>query len=137
MGIYTNISKNSKRLFFAWYLLIMMTSSVPYLPTPKIQAFDSSIRLDYLIHFLQFFILAIFFMQWRINVNSNIKIKMLFIYGIGGMAAAFLSEMYQKLIPGRTFNPVDGLSNFAGIVMGIFCVYLINVMNKQNLDFTK
>lgn len=127
MGIYTNISKNSKRLFFAWYLLILAASSIPHLPTPHIQAFDSTIRLDYLIHFLEYFILVIFFMQWRLNVNPNLKVKMLFIYAIAGMAAAFLGEMYQKLIPGRTFNPIDGLSNFAGIVTGIFCVYLIKL----------
>jgi len=126
VSIYTYIKRNDKFLFFAWYLLIIIVSSIPHLPTPKIKVFDSTVRLDYFIHFLEYFILSILFMLWRISKNSNLKSRMLLLYGVIGMGAAFLGELYQKLIPERTFNLVDVIYNFLGFTVGILFICLIN-----------
>lgn len=125
VSVYTYIKRNDKFLFFAWYLLIIIVSSIPHLPTPKIKAFDSTVRLDYFIHFLEYFILSFLFMLWRISKNSKPKFMMLLLYGVIGMGAAFLGEVYQKLIPGRTFNLVDGIYNCLGFTAGILFICLV------------
>ena len=125
MSVYTYIKRNYKFLFFTWYLLLIIVSLIPHLPTPKIRVFDSTIRLDYFIHFLEYFSLSILFMLWRINKNSNLKSRMMLLFGVVGMGVAFLGEIYQKLIPGRTFNLIDVICNFAGFVAGILFIYLV------------
>ncbi|MCK5055844.1 MAG: VanZ family protein [Candidatus Aminicenantes bacterium] len=64
----------------------------------------TKIRLDYLIHFLEFFVLALFFILMSINNKSKLKPGNIFLYTILGVAAAFFLEVSQEIIPGRAFN---------------------------------
>lgn len=124
-------------LFFAWYILIIIGSSIPHLQTPKLNVFNSIIRLDYAIHFLEYFILSIFFILWRMGKKPNTRVatfrafKIMFLYGLLGIGMAFLGEVYQIIIPGRSFNPVDGIYNALGIIAGILCMGILKKQYSQ------
>jgi VanZ family protein len=131
MIFYTFIKKNSKLFFVLWCLLLIMISSIPNLPTPKIKALDSNIRLDYVIHFLEYFILSLFFMFWRMDTDSGLKFKKVLLFIVLGMCFALLDEIYQKLIPGRTFNIIDFMYDSIGFSIGIFSMFLIALVKNK------
>jgi VanZ family protein len=108
-----------------------MISSIPNLPTPKIKALDSNIRLDYVIHFLAYFILSLFFMFWRMDTDSGLKFKKVLLFIVLGMCFALLDEIYQKLIPGRTFNIIDFMYDSIGFSIGIFSMFLIALVKNK------
>ena len=131
MIFYTFIKKNSKLFFVLWCLLLIMISSIPNVPIPKIKAIDSSIRLDYIIHFLEYFILSLFFMFWRMDTDSGLKFKKVLLFIVLGMGFALLDEIYQKLIPGRTFNIIDFMYDSIGFSIGIFSMFLITLVKNK------
>jgi VanZ family protein len=48
------------------------------------------------------------------------------------MIFAFADEYHQKIIPGRTFNPKDLISNLTGIAVGLaFCVLVFRNISKR------
>jgi len=98
-------------------------SSIPQIPVPKIKAFDSIIRLDYFVHFIEYFILSIFFILWRLDKKSIFKLRTFLLYIVIGLSIAFLDEFHQILIPGRTFNIIDFMLNGSGFIMGAFVMY--------------
>ncbi|MGD2087781.1 MAG: VanZ family protein [Candidatus Aminicenantes bacterium] len=108
-----------------------MISSIPHLPIPKIKALDSSIRLDYVIHFLEYFILSLFFMFWRMDSDSELKFKKVLLFIVLGMGFALLDEMYQKLIPGRKFNIIDFMYDSIGFSVGIFSMFLVILVKNK------
>lgn len=122
MVLYKFIRRNSRLLFFAWLILILIASSIPGLPAPKIKTSSgSSFRLDYLIHFLEFFILAVLFiLGWMKNLSKKtIFIWIMFI--LLGIISAFCIEIFQWVIPGRRFNILDLYFNLMGLVFGTAC----------------
>jgi len=108
-----------------------MISSIPNVPIPKIKALHSSIRLDYVIHFLEYFILSVFFMFWRMDTDIELKFKKVLLFIVMGMCFALLDEMYQKLIPGRKFNIIDFMYDSIGFSIGIFSIFLIAVVKNR------
>lgn len=91
---------------------------------------DKSIRLDYLLHFMAYFSLAIFYLLWKANKYFNIKPHLLYSFLIGGFILAAGSEGIQSLIPGRTFNPYDFYANAAGIILGIIAPKILFYKKK-------
>ncbi len=126
MKIYTYIKKNSKFIFFLYFIVIIIMSSIPQIPIPKIKAFDSIIRLDYFVHFIEYFILSIFFILWRLDNRSVFRFKTFLLYIVIGLSIAFLDEFHQILIPGRAFNIIDIMFDAFGFIMGIFVMYRSN-----------
>jgi VanZ family protein len=113
----------ARYLFIAWLIAILAVSSIPRLPTLKIHTAHSVIRLDYLIHFCEYGILAFMAHLAFTDEQLRIRFKKFMIITIGIVLFAFLDEFHQKLIPGRTFNTKDIISNLAGIVAAsVFCI---------------
>ncbi|HKL07696.1 MAG TPA: VanZ family protein [Bacteroidales bacterium] len=106
-------------LFWFWLILILLASTLPGGPEMKTEFNDKSIRLDYLLHFIAYFSLAIFYLLWKANKYFNIKPHLLYSFLIGGFILAAGSEAIQSLIPGRTFNAYDFYANAAGIIAGV------------------
>ncbi len=113
-----------KVFFWLWLLFILVISSTPNLPDLKLQLDESVIRIDYAIHFIEYFVLVSFFLIWRIKINLNPTIIIILLTLLIGMATGFVDEFHQKIIAGRTFNPVDMLSNFLGVIAGVATVTL-------------
>lgn len=117
-------------LLVIWISAVIIVSSIPDLPTLKIQSKGSVIRLDYLIHFLEYAITAFlaFFAFERKDFSIDYKkyaviITMVLIFAVG-------DEYHQKLIPGRTFNPGDLLCNAIGIFGGMGLYLLLKPSDK-------
>jgi VanZ family protein len=118
------IKPYSKYFLVAWIIFIVTFSSIPSLPVLKIETKDSTIRLDYLIHFCVYGILA--FLAY-LNSSDNIfklNLRKYIIITTVVILFAILDEFHQKLIPGRSFNLKDILSNFSGIIAALI-FYLI------------
>jgi len=113
-----------KVFFWVWLLIILGMSSTPNLPDLKLNIDESTIRIDYAIHFIEYFLLVSFFLIWRIKNNLNPTIIIIFLTLLIGMATGFVDEFHQKIIIGRTFNPIDMLSNFLGVIAGVVAVTL-------------
>ena len=116
----------SRYLLVIWTLLIISSSSIPGIPTPKIETADKEIRLDYIIHFIEYAGLAFLGILSFTPSTMIMSRKKVFIIASSLMLFALADEFHQLLIPGRTFNPVDIVFNLAGISAGIIVTILIN-----------
>jgi VanZ family protein len=113
----------AKYFLAAWIIAIISVSSVPSIPVLKIHTNRADIRLDYLIHFLEYGLLA--FLTYLSFAGNHFRISSIkyFILTVCLIVFALADESHQLIIPGRTFNPRDLISNIIGIVGGlIFCV---------------
>ncbi|MDK2978624.1 MAG: hypothetical protein PWP52_1338 [Bacteroidales bacterium] len=117
-------------IFWCWLILILLVSTLPGGPEMKAEFNDKSIRLDYLLHFIAYFSLAIFYLLWKANKYFNIKPRLLYSFLIGGFILAAGMEGIQSLIPGRSFNPYDFYANAAGIILGIIAPKILFYKKK-------
>lgn len=123
----------ARYLLIAWLLTIIVLSSIPSIPTLKIHTEKSEIRLDYLIHFCEYGILA--GMAFLTFVSSDFKMsnKKYVLITVLLLLFAMLDEYHQILIPGRAFNMKDIYSNIAGVLGAlVFCVVVFGVIADKN-----
>ena len=121
-----------KVFFWVWLLIILGMSSTPNLPDLKLNIDESTIRIDYAIHFIEYFLLVSFFLIWRIQNNLNPTIIIILLTLLIGMATGFVDEFHQKIITGRTFNPIDMLSNFLGVIAGVTAVtFYLKIISRK------
>jgi VanZ family protein len=126
----------AKFILIAWLLIIIILSSIPNIPTLKIHTARTEIRLDYLMHFCEYGVLT--FMAYLSFTGDEFRINYRKFILIAGSLILFavLDEFHQKLIPGRSFNVKDILSNIAGILavtvftMGVFRL-IMNRLKKS------
>ncbi len=120
-------------LLAATVILILTVSSIPSIPTLKIQAGKSVIRLDYFIHFCEYAFLA--FLAFLTFAGKNFNVSFPKYLWITLMVAGFsmIDEFHQKLIPGRAFNPKDLLSDFSGIAGSLmFCLIIFRALMRKH-----
>ena len=125
----------AKYFLAAWIITIISVSSVPSIPTLKIHTAKAEIRLDYLIHFCEYGVLAFMAFlsfagnEFKISYRKSILITLFLI------AFAILDEFHQKLIPGRAFNVKDILSNILGILaVLIFCAMVFRKISDRIVE---
>ena len=112
--------------------MIIVFSSIPSLPTLRVHTARSEIRLDYLIHFLEYGLLT--FMAFLHFVNSEFRLnyKKIILITISIILFAVIDELHQKLIPGRSFNVKDIISDIAGILAAVvFCVLVFRKITER------
>lgn len=123
----------STYLLAAWMTAVITVSSIPSLPTLAIETERSVIRLDYLIHFIEYGIMLVLALMAFSDRLFGIQPKKLVIVTAGIVLFAVVDEFHQKLIPGRSFNVKDILSNLAGIMAGvIFFIILSGLIRRNN-----
>ncbi|MBA7555083.1 hypothetical protein ES705_47733 [subsurface metagenome] len=108
-----------KYLFWAWLIFILLVSSIPKLPDPNIDFKESVLRLDYLIHLFEYFVLVCLFIFWKAGNKIKINIAIILIALFSGIFLGTVDEYHQKFISGRRFNPWDMFYNYLGVVSGI------------------
>ena len=115
----------ARYLLIAWALTIIIVSSIPNIPTLKIHTAKSVIRLDYMMHFCEYGVLAFMtFLSFARN-EFTISYKKFIVITVSLILFAILDELHQKLIPGRTYSIKDIASNMTGILAaGIFTLVL-------------
>jgi len=107
-------------LFWFWLLFILSNSLFPR----QIDAGDSSteflfLRMDYLVHFGAYFLLALFFFFWQSNGHLVLFRRQFLLFLTGAVLLAVGSEFLQMMIPGRSFNEYDLVANTLGLAAGI------------------
>jgi VanZ like family. len=115
----------ARYLLIAWVLTIIILSSLPNIPTLKIHTARAEFRLDYLMHFCEYGVLA--FMTFLSFAGEEFKIrfrKFMFITAFLVLFAA-LDELHQKLIPGRTCSINDVASDVTGVLATIIFTVLV------------
>ena len=122
----------SKYLLIVWIIIIAVLSSIPNLPTPKIATGKVEVRLDYFFHFCEYgfltFITFLTFVRKDFSLDFNKKLLITLCLIIFAIA----DEFHQKLIPGRTFNLKDILSNLTGVFAGLlFCLILFRMIANK------
>lgn len=115
----------SKYLLIIWLVSIAVVSSLPSLPAPKIDAGKFEIRLDYLIHFCEYGALIFLSLLSFIQKDFSLSGMRYILITIAVIVFAVADEYHQKLIPGRTFNTKDIMSNITGILTGLLFCYFI------------
>jgi VanZ family protein len=127
----------ARYLLIAWLLTIIIVSSIPNIPTLKIHTTRAVIRLDYLMHFCEYGILT--FMAYLSFAGNEFRIgyRKFILIAASLIVFAVLDEFHQKLIPGRSFNVKDIMSNITGILAVTIFILVVfrSVRNKlKNSD---
>jgi VanZ family protein len=122
----------ARYLLIAWLLTIVIVSSIPNIPTLKIHTARAEIRLDYLMHFCEYgFLTFLTFLSFTDN-EFKVSYRKVIIIAVSLILFAVLDEFHQKLIPGRSFNPKDIMSNIAGIMAAaIFTIIVFRLIVKK------
>jgi VanZ family protein len=119
-------------LMALWLVTIVIMSSIPGIPTLKLHTAKTDIRLDYLIHFSEYGLLA--FLTYLSFVKSDFIILKTRFFMITAALVLFAvaDEFHQKLIPGRSFNVLDMASNVSGIMAAcIFSIAVFGIIRKK------
>lgn len=115
-------------LTITWAVIIATISSIPNLPNPEIPNNDwISFRLDYLFHFVVFFILGAAFVLWQIPGTLKFSTSTLTWIIIIGSAFAIIDEVHQLIIPGRRYNPIDMAFNLTGFWAAVLLSYFYGI----------
>jgi len=104
------------------WLIIVYVSTIMALSAAMIntkaalnRTYVLSLRLDYLLHALQF-IPWMVLIRWRWKEKKSVGF---FLLALGaGLALAAVSEVVQLVLPYRSFNSIDLLANCVGLVLG-------------------
>jgi VanZ family protein len=106
----------ARYLLIAWLLTIIIISSIPNIPTLKIHTARTEIRLDYLMHFCEYGVLTFIAFLSFSGKEFQINYKKIGLIAVSLILFAILDELHQKLIPGRSYNIKDIMSNVTGIL---------------------
>jgi len=119
----------SKYLLIVWILTILIVSSIPSIPVLKIHTQSKDIRLDYLIHFCEYGLLSFLALLTFAGRDFRLPARRYLFITLGIVCFAMADELHQKLIPGRTFNLKDMISNLTGIIAAlIFCMVIFRMI---------
>lgn len=119
------LNKKYYRYFaLGWAALIFIISTIPNLPQPDFSEDEGpGLRLDYLFHFMAYFILGMLIVIWQIRDDARLPTKTYVIIVVLGVLFGLIDEWHQVMIPGRTFNPMDFYLNAIGFLVAFFFVY--------------
>ena len=134
LKLITYIRPAARYLLIAWVLTIIIVSSIPNIPTLKIHTARKEIRLDYLMHFCEYGVLTFMaFLSFTVK-EFKVSFRKVFLIAVGLIIFAILDELHQKLIPGRSYNIKDILSNITGIIAAtVFTIVVFrSIGNSKN-----
>ena len=125
-----------KYFFWTWFVLILTLSSIPYLPGPDLDKGESMLRMDYIIHLIEYFVLVTLLLFWLGGREYKLSKRVVLLTLLGGIVLATVDEYHQIWIPGRSFNPMDMYANYAGVLCGMFfsLLALARLRTKQQVD---
>jgi VanZ family protein len=126
----------AKYLMIGWLLTILIVSSIPNIPTLKIHTAKSEFRLDYFMHFSEYGFLAFLTLLSFAGDEFRTGFRKAIVILISLMLLAFLDELHQKLIPGRTCSINDMLSDISGILSGMILCPIIFRFIRNGINKT-
>ena len=121
--IHKDLSRYYLILFWLALFGLMVVSSIPSVPVnTKIETHALSFRLDYLLHFVAYTVIAFLFGKAYFPSFMGFILLARF---------ALLEEGHQLLIPGRTFNPVDLGFDLLGIAVVTGVWWMVRKANPK------
>ncbi len=119
-----------KYIFWCWAVLILVMVIIPRIPEFGSGENEKTSDPDYLIHFVSFFLLSVFFILWKSAGRMRTDKNLLLTYLSAGILFTVCTELLQKIIPGRSFNPVDIMFNLAGMFAGLTVPLIFSVFQR-------
>ena len=121
-------------LFIIWFVAIIILSLLPSVgKTTSIDIGTIKIRLDYLYHIIIYLsgtFLAILYAVPSPKFPAKSRFVRILIAITFMILLALLLEYIQKLIPSRTFNINDIISNLMGVLLGtVLTIILLRYRN--------
>ncbi len=113
-------------LLIAWLIIILIFSSIPNVPEIKINTGALEIRIDYILHFGEYFALGGLALLTFASSKFSLLSSRIITITICLLIFAALDESHQLLIPERSFSIFDMISNFTGILSGILITLYLN-----------
>ena len=107
-----------RTLFWICFVTIILLNIIPNNNLTALSSDDFNFRIDYMLHLIAYMSLSVLFMLWRIEIFLNKKYAYILLFLVLGVIFSFVTELVQKYIPGRTFNPIDFYYNVVGILSG-------------------
>jgi len=135
------IRKISRILFWILFITIIIASITPHSAPSQSWSDNTLISSGYLYHFLAYFLLALSFSIYKIPCENRFC-AYLFTAIFGIMVSVYL-ELFQIILPYRTFNFLDMLGNFLGFITGMFLTgeiiikYLLDIPAPYNREKEK
>jgi len=123
----------ARYLLIAWLLTIIILSSIPNIPTLKIHTARKEIRLDYLMHFTEYGILTFITLLSFAGNEFRMSFRKIMLITASLIVFAYLDEFHQKIIPGRTYNIRDFLSNASGVVVIMIVTIVVFSMIERRV----
>jgi VanZ family protein len=122
----------ARYLLIAWTLTILIFSSLPNIPTLKIHTARAEIRIDYLMHLCEYgFLTFVTFLSFSGN-EFRIGYRRIILIILCLILFAIADELHQKLIPGRSYNISDIISNITGILAGtLFSLIVFRIIKTR------
>jgi VanZ family protein len=105
-----------------WLFCLVTFSVIPYSAPENSGGSDTSFRLDYLEHFIGYFLLAILAGLWRSDKNLSLSRSTIIMIITAGLVLSFILEYIQLFVPGRAYNLMDVFINAAGLLAGTLTV---------------
>ncbi len=129
-----------KYLFWLWAIFILVVALIPKIKAPEIdiEKFGFKIHLDYVAHFIFFFVLATFFFLWKAYEFKKRK-TIIILFVLLSILYAIGTEMLQLFLPDRTFNIMDLTLNISGILSAMLLIYIFkkNFLNNYKKHFAE
>jgi VanZ family protein len=117
-----------RTVFWTGYLAVLIMTIIPLkgvsLNKITIGPDVFRIRLDFLLHFIVYFLICLYYLAgWKngftlFTENSLIKFFLLVLF------LAIVTELVQLWVPDRAFNIFDLASNIGGVIAGLVIVRL-------------
>lgn len=83
------------------------------------------IRLDFLLHFIVYFLICLYYLAGWKNGVSLFAANSLFKFILLVLFLAIVTELVQLWVPERAFNVFDLVSNIGGVIVGLVIVRLV------------
>jgi hypothetical protein len=125
LGMKTNyklIQKLYRYIFWTGYIAILITAFIAIpgdLSKIKLGRGIFEIRLDHLLHFTVYFLIAVYYLigQWKGLLLFDKS--PLWKFTVATLLLATISEVVQLWVPARSFNVMDWVANVAGMLIGL------------------
>jgi VanZ family protein len=122
----------ARYLLIIWILAIVTVSSSPGIPTLKIHTQKAEIRIDYLLHIIEYGSLVFLALLTFSGKDFSVSVRRAATIVAAILLFAFADEFHQKLVPGRSYNIYDFVSNAAGTLAGwLVSIILFRLVKKK------
>lgn len=112
-------------IFWLYAAGLFGASVIPWSTTSSVHIGEFRFRMDYMLHFMCYFGLAILFVLFQISRGKNKPNTSAFNQSYIITIMAIITEIMQLPVPGRNFNFIDLFFNISGLFSGILFFQLI------------